>query len=81
MTAPTTPHAPYADPAAPAEMYDDCRATTAALRLPSATDRIAAAALRGAPSLLHADQRPSADKRPIGVDEATARLARAIFDD
>lgn len=80
MSTPISGHTPYADPAAPADLYDDCRATTAALSLPTAEDRIMAAALRPAPSLLHADQ-PLDRTKTVDVDAAASRIARAIFDD
>lgn len=71
---------PYADQSTPRDLYDDCRATTAVLRLPLRSDRIARAAMRPTPSLDYADQRETI-KRDIDVSEAAARLARAIYQD
>lgn len=78
MTSRDRLHEPAIAPSTPSDLYADCRATSAALRLP--TDRIARAALRPAPSLHYADQR-EARKRDIDISAAAARLARAIHQD
>jgi hypothetical protein len=59
-------------PATPHDLHADCRAVTAKIRY----DRIASA---DAPSLHYADRVERVEKPEVSVDEATARLAAAIY--
>ena len=64
---------PHADLEEPAAMHADCAAASANLRLAGVARRAA----RPAPSL-HFDDFHEVTKREIRVDEAAARLARAL---
>ncbi len=65
----------YEDPAKVHDMYADCHTIGVKLRY----DRIAKAAAGTAPSLSFADFPRDVTKREISIDEATARLAAALF--
>ncbi len=58
----------------PATMRADAAATGRALRL----DRLAEAAVAGAPSLEYDDFPREVPKRDIAIDEAAARIANAL---
>ncbi|MDF9715946.1 hypothetical protein INN71_16260 [Nocardioides sp. ChNu-153] len=76
-----SPRPAYADPAAPADLVQDCRAATRELRLDTPAARLARAALRPAPSLAYDDQPREVRKPEIAVSAAAARLASAIYQD
>ena len=61
----------------PATMRVDAAAAGRALRLPR-TDRLAEAAVAGAPSLEYDDFPREVPKREIAIDEAAARIANAL---
>jgi hypothetical protein len=67
----------YDDLLAPRDMYADCHSIGVKLRF----DRIARAATRPAPSLHFEDYPREIIKREISIDEATARLASALYQD
>ncbi|MFC4786572.1 hypothetical protein ACT8ZV_19010 [Nocardioides sp. MAHUQ-72] len=65
----------YDDASTPAEMSADCRATGANLRL----QRVAAAAVRPAPSIRFEDYPREVTKRgEIEITEAATRIANAL---
>ncbi|MBO0844915.1 MAG: hypothetical protein J2P22_05810 [Nocardioides sp.] len=67
-------HTSYDEIETPAAMRADCAAVGRALRL----ERIAEAAVAGAPSLKYADYPHDMPKREIEISEAAARLAGAL---
>ena len=67
-------HTSYDEIETPAAMREDCAAVGRALRL----ERIAEAAVAGAPSLEYAAYPREVPKREIEVDEAAARIANAL---
>jgi hypothetical protein len=65
----------YDDFATPQQMHADCVVAGENLRL----ERAARRAVEGTPPSLHYDDYPrEVRKRPITIDEATARLANAL---
>jgi hypothetical protein len=79
MTSTSSPlgrgHTSYDEIETPAAMRADCAAVGRALRL----ERIAEAAVAGAPSLEYADYPRDVPKRDIEIGEAAARIANAIY--
>jgi hypothetical protein len=68
------PRTSYDEIDSPATMRAEAAAAGRALRL----DRVAEAAVAGAPSLEYDDFPREVPKRPIAVDEAAARIANAL---
>jgi hypothetical protein len=67
-------HSSYDEIDSPSTMRADAAAAGRALRL----DRVAEAAVAGAPSLEYDDFPREVPKRAIAVDEAAARIANAL---
>jgi hypothetical protein len=65
----------YDDPSTLHDMCADCRTIGVKLRY----DRIAKAAARPAPSLRFENYPREVTKREISIDQATARLAAALY--
>jgi hypothetical protein len=71
---PPRSHLTHAELDSPGSMSEDCRAVGDHLRL----DRVARAAVVGAPSLEYADYPREIPKRDIATYRAAARLAAAL---